>query len=502
MSTPEGVVAGLLGSAASEAAAFAAGIALGPTLAPLVRFLENEAWANVQTKPLDAATAAEVAAELYDTYDDMQTEASYSGYDAARFAHLWDITLTGPGMGELLTMLRRGTIAPADFTHGLRKAKFETRWDTALTDLQHVRLSPQEIALGIVRSVVADPGLLAATLDLSGGVVPAYPEWPGDALAEALAGGIDKDRLRVMVGEIGLPMSAQQAASAYFRDIIKLGDYNRAILEGDTRPEWAPYILEQARQIPSNTDFVQGRLRGWIDDAAMYAGSARHGMTEADTALLFKIHGRPLSWHQVFIGLRRGGVYDGPTTDLDPAFLTALKQSDIRPEWYNLAWAQRYNYPTAFVLRTLTEAGDLTQAETEQILLYEGWEPTLAQQVSTRWAGGTAATTSPDVKKAQTQLWTTTHKSYVAREATAADVNDRLTLLGVDSASQSEILALWDSERALIRKGLSAKEIVKALGSGIINPDTGAAWTTADATARLLALGYDQADAASLIEGA
>ncbi len=476
------------------------GGAIADTVEPRLQNFKNDQWSKHTDKPLDPAQAAEVAAELYDTYDDMLREASFSGYDATRFAHLWDVTLTAPGMGELLTMLRRTTITPDDFSFGLRKAKLGARWDTAITDLQHVRLSPQEVALGIVRSVIADPGLLAKDLDLSGGIVPAYPTWGGDALSEALAGGFDRDRLQVLVGEIGLPMSAQQAASAYFRGIIEHGDFNRAILEGDTRPEWAPYILDQARQIPSAVDFVQGRLRGWLKDAEMYAGTARHGMSQADTDLQFKIHGRPLSFHQVFIGLRRGGVYDGPTASIDPAFLTALKQSDIRPEWYDLAWAQRYNYPTAFVLRSLTESGDITGQEAETILLYEGWEPTLAATVAAKWSGGTTATADPNVKKAQTKAWTEAQTSYIAEESTAADVQPIFQILGVAPAAQTEILSTWDAIRALTRKQLSPAQIRKALGDGITNPATGVAWTTADATAALLARGYDAADAAVFLE--
>src|SRR5207237_2581886 len=107
-------------------------------------------------------------------------------------------------------------------------------------------------------------------------------------------------------------------------------------------------------------------------------------MTRADTDLLFKITGRPLSFHQVFIGERRGGVYDGSIDAIDPAFLKALRESNIRPEWYNLAWAQRHSYPSPFVLRGLTEAGDLTQAEAHEILLFIGWPVELAAKVSTR----------------------------------------------------------------------------------------------------------------------
>lgn len=429
------------------------GGAVEAVVEPQLQDLKNTQWQAHQDVPIEPDRAAEIAAEDVDLYDRMATEASFSGVDAARFRDLWGVTLTAPGEGTLLNLLRRSHEVPIDFAHGLRKAKLETQWDAAIANLQHARLSPAQLALGIVRSVVADPGLLAVTLDTSGGVVPAYPVWPGDTLAEALTGGFDSERLRVLVGEIGLPMSAQQAASAYFRGIIKHGDFNRAILEGDTRPEWAPFILDQARQIPTVHEFVEGRLRAWIDDAAMFAGAARHGMSQADTDLIFKTTGRPLSFHQVFIGERRGGVYGGPTTAIDPAFLKSLQESSIRPEWYDLAWAQRYTYPTAFVLRSLTEAGDLTQQETHDILLFEGWEPTLAAKVSARWAAtparGGAAKIDPWVSKADTHLWTAVQKGYIGGKVDVPNATISLDLIGVSATAQAEVFARWDETKRI-----------------------------------------------------
>lgn len=444
----------ILIKAPTEAAAFAAGLAIHPTLSPLLRDLENFTWSEHPSKRLDLVLAAEVAAEDVDSYDDMATEASYSGWDADRFKWAYGVTLNAPGSGELLTMLRRGTIGADDYTHGLRKAKLETRWDGPLADLKHVYLSPDVLAVMLQRSVIPNQGQLpGVNLDTTGRV-PRFPQVDLDAYKLAGYAGWSAAQLDAQTRIQGLPPGMDLVARGVFRDIFARGDFNLAAEQSNRRVEWADLEFEAYRQIPTADAGVQWHLRGWTDAAGMYAQTARHGMSKADTDLLFQIHGRPLSWHQIFTGLNRGGVYDGPTTDLDPAFLKGLRESDIRPEWYNLAWAQRYNYPTAFVLRSLTQAGDLTEAETHQILIYENWEPALAAKVAQRWATagtGTSGTAKIDpwLAKAHSHLWTAVQKGYIGGSVDQPNAEQSFAVIGIDQAVHPAIFAAWDEQRRI-----------------------------------------------------
>lgn len=475
----------------SETLAFTASGSAHRSLEPFSLAIAQKAWQIASIRALDALTAAAVAAENVDEYERMKGEASFNGLDAQRFADLYGVVLEAPEMGELLTMLRRDTITEDQFKHGLRKARLEALWDVPLDELKNVRLAPAQIALGIVRSVIKDPGLLAVTLDTADSNVARYPQASFDAIAEAAAAGIDEDRLRTLVGEVGLPMPAVRAASAFFRSILTRGAYNQAILEGDTRPEWADAILDEARQIPTAHEFIEGRLRAWIDDQAMLDGTAMHGMTQEHTDLLFKVAGRPLSFHQVFIGLRRGGIYDGPTNEIDPAFLKSLQESNIRPEWYNIAWAQRHVYPSMFVLRALTESHDYTAQQTETILLYEGWEPTLAHDTATKWYATKSATGSTLSSKAKTSALTALHKSYVDDLSDETFARSLMTELGEPESEQAATIAIWNHERAIRRASLTAKQITNAIGT----PGHDEAW----ATARLSELGYNADEISALL---
>lgn len=492
-------IGGIAGGVGAEGLAFAAGFAASHALGPEADLISQKAWHAAQLRRLDAMLAAAAAAEGLTDETTMADEASYSGYDATRFAYMYNLALTAPGMGELLTMLRHGTINGGNFTHGLRKAKLEPMWDDALAELQTQRLDPAQLALGVVRSTVADPGLLVVTLDTAGSTIPPYPQWPGDTLAEFEAGGIDKDRARVLVGSVGLPMSPQQAASAAFRQIINRQAFNLSILEGDIRPEYAEAIFEQARQILTAGEYTERELRGFTDRAGRLADTGKHGMTDEDSDKLFDVLGRAPSIHEVVIGLARGANYPGSYANVPEPFRSAIQRSNIREEWSEIVYAARFSYPSAFVLRSLAQAGDLGDAAAvEKILLEIGWKPELAKEVSVKWVP-VATTSDPHVSKAQTTAWSKAQASYIAEESTAADIAPIFALLGVPATAQTDVLATWDEIRALTRKQLSPAKIVKGVTSGAINAATGLAWTEADALAALEARGYSPTEAQSLL---
>jgi hypothetical protein len=502
MSTPAGGLTGILGqlgNATIQAAGYAGGRAVAPILAPELQVILNEAWAAAvslgATIPPEVYVLAQGVAQGQVDETTARGWSHEQGFADDAFSALIDIANAGPPLAAALTLLRRGFWLPDQYKTALNRMAIEKEWYEGLLTLQDEWLSPAELAVMIQRSVIPNPGILPNQPSLDGSNVPQMPVVEIPVLKEAAGSGVNEDRLKALTRIIGLPAPPDLAARMHFRNIITEGAFNQAILEGNTRGEWAPFLLDGFRQIPTAHDGIEARLRGWTDDKGMYAQTARHGMSTDDTDLLFKVTGRPLSFHQVFIGERRGGIYDGPTTGIDPAFLKSLQESNIRPEWYNIAWAQRYTYPSAFVLRALTQGGDLTQAETHTILLDIGWEPTLATKVSAKWAGGTGSTADPLVKSARASLITALHKAYVLGDEDAASAQAILTAEGVAQATQTELLATWDRERSITRKELTPAQLKKAYTQGTVNPATGSAFTQDEAIAELVTRGYSSADA-------
>jgi len=529
-----------LGAAPGIIIGVGVGTAAAAAIEPAVELPKQTAWTQNKVRVLDPAVMARLVASGGIDLGTAQDDAAREGFDTDKVNALVYLAQTVPGFANAVAAYNRKTILEPDFAHTLVKSSLDQRYYAAMEDLANTWLTPAQVALGIVRGTIPDPGILPVTLDTTGNI-KGYPVFTENtALQEAAGGGIDLERLTVMVGAIGLPMSTQQAANAAFRGILTRGDFNRSILEGDVRPEWADAIFEQARQYPSAHDYVEDHLRGWTTQPEMYAGTAKHGMSQADTDILFRINGRPLSFHQTFIGLARGGVYDGPTAGIAPAFLKSLQESNIRPEWYNLAWAQRYTYPTAFVLKALSTAGDLTQPETEQILLYEGWEPTLAATVSAKWAGGTGTTATQKkqtlshimgeylsgaltvaqvttmltglgytaqqatdeinlaefnaTKAVRTKATTAIGKRFIALQLTQAEATADLAALGWPQGAIDKYIAGWNAERDDEGTTLTQAQVVKAYKKGTLDQPS--------ALARLTVLGSSAADAAILLADA
>lgn len=520
-----------------QALAFGLGLALANVLEPTAVDLRQQAWTKTGggIKAVEAVLLSQGVAQGQVDLDAAKRWALEQGFGDDQFAAMVDIANVGAPLGMAFEAWRRGKLDDDQFDTTLRRAAIEEQWWPALKALKDNFLEPTEIAKAIHRGIMKADGLLVASPSATPGEVPAVPPSPLDPIKEAAAAGIDAERLRILVGNTGLPPGPVQGMQLVNRGLITDDDFSRLVGESNLRNEWGAKLLELRRRLLTPHDYVEARVRAWIDDDAMHAGAALSGMESGDADLLFKIMGRPLSWHQVWIGLARGGEYNHTPAAIDPAFLKSLEESNIRPEWYGLAWAQRYSYPSAFVLRSMAQAGELTQAEVETILLYEGWEPTLAKKVSTRWAGtgsggGKQATVSQleteyeagylteaqfraalaqldyakpaqdhivalgdarRAKKYREQIVTAVGKAYTTFAIGDAQAQAELGNVSVTGQPAAELLELWRLERLSTIANLNATQIQKAHGAGLVS--------LADATAQLENLHYTAAEAAELL---
>lgn len=447
------------------AVGFALGHALGPALEPLAVSIAQEAFAADPSRAVPFAAAAIVAAEGLQTDGWAEAEAQAQGIASGKMASMIEAARTAPATGELMQMLRRSIISEGDFSAGLRKARLQPKWDAHLLALREVLLSPADLAMMRQQGFVT----------------------PEQQYAESALQGVTQARADLLYEISGLPPGAVEAMQLFNRGVIGRDVFDQMIREGHTKTKYTDEMFALRRRLLDPHQYAELRLRGWIDVPTRDAGAALSGMEAADVALLEKMLGRPEGVHAVTTGLARGGKFGGEYEGVPSPYAEALRESNVRPEWGNLAYANRYTLPSAFVIRALLKDGVLTAAEAEQIFLESGWPPALAKLVAEHGATSTATAKHPFVTKAEGQLWATIHKSYVAGESDDGEAQAALAALQVPDADHGTILALWQHEREIVRRTLTPTQLKKAWKDAKLTRD--------ETVGRLERLGYNSADA-------
>lgn len=470
---------------------YGVGRAAGGVLEPQLQGLKNSSWAlitgeGISVPPSPGTLAAGVAQGQIDPKT-AALWATYSGVNQETFDALVNIANVGPGSSYAFELWRRGHIDEDGFRRAVKRLGLEQEWIDDLVKIKQTLLTAEQLAVMIQRTVVANPGILPNQPDTAGSNVPPMPQVNIDPVTEAAGMGIDPERLSAMARIIGLPASPDLAARMHFRKIITEGAYNQAILEGNTRGEWAPFLLDGFREIPTAEQFVEAHLRGWITKQEMYDGTARHGMSQSDTDLEFQIHRRSLTPHAVKQALARGASFNPSAGELTDPYEASVHQNNLGPEWYELAISLAGSYPSLFITSRLVTAGTITPEAGRDWRKKAGDADEVVAAMYESWKGAGTTTADPHVTKAENSLWTALHSSYVKDRTDDSLAETTLATIGVPSSARAEVLTLWQAERDLQRAGLSAAQIKKAFGEATFTQD--------EAVARLVELGWSAADA-------
>jgi hypothetical protein len=440
------------GNTIGEAAAFAAGLAIAPLLEPVLQELRNTSWSQAPDRPLDPNTLAQGVAEGKIDAATATTEASFSGIAQTPFNSLVEIMRNAPGVAAGIDLIRRGQLAPSQFPLVLQRNGLEAEFVTAYQAIgvnglgpTETPLSAQDVALGMVRNNIRSTDtsgapIFPAGLDSTGSQVPQHPLPAIDPQAEAAASGYSLDRFTVLANNVGLPPGVIEGLNMLNRGIINEADFALLIEQSDTRIAWGPFILQLRRMLLTPHEAVELRLRNYFTtDQQMYDYTALHGLTPADTDLLFEVTGRPLSWHQVWTGTQRGGSLGGPIDMIDPAFLDSLRKSNVRPEYYNLAWYDRNPVPAVFMVRQwLKDGGDVGQARTW--LKDQGWLDPDIDAIVNEYAA-TPTTTGKTLTRAEIRA------GWKAGTISPADTLTRLEAEGLSAADAQLLLNTWSDSK-------------------------------------------------------
>lgn len=458
------------GRTVSEAAAFGAGIAIGPVLGPPVQELRNVINAAYPVAPPDAVLLAQGVAQGQIDADTARTWASYNGFGDQQFDAMVAVFDSGPGVAQAFELWRRGQINEAGFRRAARREGLEQEWIDALVPLKRRLLSPAELANAVVQGF--------RSLD--------------DAADDAALHGIERADFQTMVDVTGLPPGPETLQEWTRRGIITQAELAQGVREGHIKTKYVDEYLESLKRVLSAPEYASLHLRGWITEAQMNAGGALTGFDAEAMRLLYLNRGRPATTRQVHIGWARGGRLEGAGSERE-AFEKAVAQSNVRTEYTELLWAQRYTYPSAFVIRALASDGTFDRDTTEKVLIESGWNPDYAALAADKWAGATAAgPTAKWADRAASRVFTEAWNDYLDGNADEDALRALLAAVGAGAAEQDSIVQLADAVLANTIRDLTQAQILKLYKKSV--------WTREKAQAALEGANMTSQDASDLLD--
>lgn len=523
------------GGTVSAAAGTAAGTATAATLAPGLQELVNTAWDAFPNRPVGAGTLATGVAQAQVDYEKAKAEARLSGYSGAAFDTMVDIANVGPPLANAYELFRRGDMTQNDFVVTLQRLGIEGRWYNQLIRLKDSRLSPETIANAVQQGHVPNDGILPPIVTDGPPFDIPLTTIPIDATDEAKAHGIDTDRLKVLANLAGLPPAAGDLRDMLNRGYITEEAAVAGIREGHTKTKWTGPTLALRAAVLSATEAASARLRTWISKEEADRIGAMHGYTPEQMELLFLNRGRPASPTQMWRGWARKatGPRGVPVSYEDHAKAIAI--SDIRPEYAEMLWEIRYNYPPLFQLNRLVDAGAITPEVAAQWAEYNLEAPEVVAALLAYWkkggaSGGKEATAAnlraeyeglyidratltagladlgysahdadvladlgdaARVKTYRDRVVTAIYKAFLAHKLTEAQARVALADDGIDAAAIGHLLELWQREAGLTRHELTEAQIVAAYRRAVLSFD--------QALAELVDRGRSDADARTLL---
>jgi hypothetical protein len=499
----------LLGLTLGEAIAMAAGMATAPAVRPWIQDFANEAWKLHTVHPLAIGDAAEIAAQYRVFEERARHEAAKQGIDPQLMDNLILATREAPALTMLMELWRRDHITEAAFDFGLWKMKIAERFHEPIKATKNTLLSPADLAM------MRQQGFIDVARQHR----------------ESELQGVTNERADLLFEISGLPPGVETAMEMWRRDIIDRGTFGQIVREGHTKTKYTAALEALKRALLNPATVVNLFLRGWIERGDYHDRMALHGYDAGEADDWYDASGRPATALQMVKGFRRGGRIPGVNNTEEAHVRKAVVQSDIRPEDFDVIWSGRETFPSAFVMRRLVSDGAVTEGEAADILYKNAWPRDLADKAAHSWAVGTGTTskglTATDLANEYEARWLT-RAQYIAalRElgysadnaAAKADAEDarraraarnrRVELIGqryvkhalsrdqavaeltaseVPARVRDSLMPEWDAMRSITPDALTSAQIKKAFAKAQI--------TRAEAVARLLAKGYEEADA-------
>lgn len=442
-------------------------------------------------------------------YADLQANVNGQGYNNDFLSALVAAAYGYPDVSTSLEMLRRDMILPQDAATYLTRNGISPDAIPLILQLQHILLSPPDLADMVVRGV--------KTQD--------------EGRAEAALSGVNADDFDSMVLITGEPPGLQQMQEGYRRGFIDQATLERGIRQSRYRDEWIP-LLEQLRFAPmSVADAVNAVVQNHLDAATGNAIAEQNGLEPGSFNILLETAGEPLSRTEMEQLYNRGLVTEDQVKQ-------ALLESRVKNKYVDLAFQLHRKIPPTNLLQRALRYGVITHADAIRSIMDDGYSEadanilvqsasaeklhTYSNRVVAAIETAYEANTIPvdqatamivslgyeqseasfilqaaEFRRSErivTQVSNNIRGKYVSHIITRTQASGDLDAIGIPAPQRDYMLSLWDIEYNAHVRLLTEAQIVKAVNKNLITPD--------DGQARLVALGYSADDASLLLKGA
>lgn len=373
--------------------------------------------------------------------------------------------------------------------------------DPILEPLQHA-------VANALQTGIYDPNT-AARLVAHGQISPQF------GASEAAGGNMDGNHFTLMVDDAYSRPDIGTLQTALNLNLITQQDFELSLQKHGYPTYWWPVLEAMSRNLLSVADLALANLRGFMDDATMYAYAKQLGVTAADVDVLVNNTGEPPGPEQLMEALRRGYVDDA-------RFVHGIRQSRVRNEWVDVERALAFSpMTTADAIRAVVE-NYLTPEQGKQIAMENGlmadhWVPLLEswgrpmshEQMMTLYHRGQAtldqvkqAMRESDLKDKYIDQAVELGRRLVSERQIVSMVDHAvidhqtgmkmLSELGYNEQDSTALMALGTAQRATSHKTLTKGDTLTMYEDGLL--------TRHAAQAHLESIGYSSSDAVQMLD--
>lgn len=149
-----------------------------------------------------------------------------------------------------------------------------------------------------------------------------------DGVTEAALSGINADRFGRMIAGARNGPAVEQLLDLRRRDAIDDDGLHRGYMQAGIRPEWFPILDRLRAKLVTTDELARMVIRAVITADDGRARAAAQGYSAADFDAIVAATGNPPGPHELLELWNRGIISE---SDVD----RGLRQSDLKPEWYD-----------------------------------------------------------------------------------------------------------------------------------------------------------------------